>query len=350
MSQKNKETLSFSKITPLNWAMLGGYLVLAIIGIWQAWLPFFAERHYRDGYNFDAEKRTKFAIEEYETAVSLAPWESQYQMELVKSYVDFSHTQPDKANKVIWLQKAIDMSERMIDLDNKNPWYKNRLATIYLELAEVLPEKTTIYAPLAEQLTRDAANSDTQNPLFQLNLAYFLHRKGNIEEAIRLYNRVLEIDDRIVEARYNLADIYRKQGNIQETLNQYLLAVKRVPQFPNLNLAIASTYIQINQNIQAIPYLEAELKINPSQFEVLKNLAALYHQNKQWDDACRIYEQLMRYYPGQTDIHQFYMQALVNAGKVDDAILKLTQYLDLHPSDPIATHQLTLIKAYLHKK
>ena len=318
--------------------------MLAIVGVWQAWLPFFAERHYRDGFNFDAAKRNKFAVEEYEIAVSQAPWETQYQMELARVYAACADEEKNKELKLGYLYKAEEMSQRMIGLDERNPWYKNRLATVYLQLAEAMPEKGTHYTELAEKYTRDAALDDINNPLFQLNIAYFLHRKGDLEESIKYYNRVLEMDPRIVEARYNLADIYRRRGNIDETLNQYLKAVEYSPNFVNLHIAIASTYIQKNEVGKALPYLENAIKLDPANFECLKNLGAIYLQTRDWNNAARVYGQMMEHYPDQVDLHPFYIQALVNAGKIDQAIYGLTVFLERHADDKNAQRQLSILK------
>ena len=97
MSVELPKTLEF-KLPATFQLWLGGYVVLAIVLIWQSCLPFFAERHYRDGYNFEVEGRLKYAIEEYEIAIQDAPWETQYMMDLAKVYGDFAAQQATVKN------------------------------------------------------------------------------------------------------------------------------------------------------------------------------------------------------------------------------------------------------------
>lgn len=349
-SKPGVDVISFSNITTPHWTLLFCVFGLALVAFWQAWLPFFAERHYRDGYNFDVSKRYKFAIEEYQIAVDLAPWETQYQMELAKVYASAAEDEKNIPQKIEYLKKALEISERMVVLDDRNPWYKNRLATVYLQMAEAMPEKGVYYTDLAQKSTLDAALDDKQNPLFQLNIAYFLHRKGDLDESMVYYNKVIQMDPRIVEARYNMADIYRRRGNMDEVLNQYLLAVKNAPDFVNLHLAIASTYIQRHDLAKAVPYLENAIRLAPTNFEALKNLAAIYMDLKQWHEAARVYGLMMANFPDQVDLHPFYIQALVNDAQEDQAIYSLTLFLQRHPDNGNAKHQLQLLQAYQKRK
>lgn len=325
MSKKNKETqaenqILLSKLTTKDWIVLGAFSCLVLVGVWQAALPYFAERHYRDAYNFEVYQRPKYAIEEYEAAVKLAPWETQYQMDLAKALSEFGMQQPSAAEKLDYLNRAEQISLHMIELDEKNPWYKNRIATIYLMMAEVNPEQGAVYTQKAEEYIRESAKNDKKNPLFLLNLAYFLHRTKRLDEAIMYYNKTLEIDDRLVEANFNLADIYRSQGNMQKTLEQYLQVYKMKPDFPNINTAIASTYMDMfskTNNItilaKAIPFLEADLKQNSANLDILKNLASIYFQVQDWKNAAKTYEQILLFYPNLNEFKPLYQTSLARS-------------------------------------
>ena len=96
--------------------------------------------------------------------------------------------------------------------------------------------------------------------------------------------------------------------------------------------------------MKAIPYLESAIKLEPSNFEFLKNLAAIYLQLKKWDNAARVYGQIMAHYPDQVEIHPYYIQSLVNAGKADQAISELTAFLQRHADNKNAQRQLSILK------
>jgi tetratricopeptide (TPR) repeat protein len=312
--------ISLANLKSSSWFMVFFYGVIALVLIWQAWLPYIAERHYRDAYNFEVFQRPKYALEEYEAAIEAAPWETQYQMDYAKALSEFGMQQADVSQKMSYLTKAESITLHIVDMDPKNPWYKNRLATIYLMLAEADPDKAGVYTQKAENYIRESAERDKNNPLFILNLAYFLHRTKRLDEATVLYNKTLTMDNRLVEANFNLADIYRSKGDLDNTLKQYLQAYKMKPDFPNLNTAISSVYLELfNRSkdpqflAKTTPYLEADLKKNSANLEVLKNLGSIYFQLQDWKNAARIYGQLLLFYPNLSEFKGFYQTAISRA-------------------------------------
>ncbi len=328
-----------------HWVLFFIYVILAIYATVECVKPYLAERHYRDGFNFSAMERTKYGIEELEDAVRLAPWETYYQAELGKMYEKYATEIKDKETQIHLYKKARQLYLYSIYLENKNPWYKNRLASVYFELSNLIPEKKDDYFSRAQRLNLEAAEVDPNNPLFQLNYAYFLHRSGNIKEAVPYYLRTIEIDDRIVEARFNLADILRQEGKVQETLDQYLKIWEKNPSFNRVNLAIASIYIAEKQEEKSIPYLQRELQLNPGQEDVMANLNAFYVKYNRWTDAVPLYREMFDKYPKYREAyHQFYIQALVNTGQIPQAIDSLNEFLKLYPNNTTARYQLSRLE------
>jgi tetratricopeptide (TPR) repeat protein len=329
-----------------SWVIILVVWILCGIGIWQSLLPFFAERHYREGYNFSAGKRYRYAIEELKLACKDAPWETHYWNQLGKDYISYSKIQSNKNDKVFYLKKAEELYLKCIEDDERNPWFKNRLAKIYSELMKLADtdEEKKIYFSKAASYTRAAAISDSNNPLFQLNLAYFLHKNGNNDEAEKYYKKSLEIDGRMIEARYNLAFIYRNKKQFNKALEQYLKIYQMKPKYTNIKIAIASTYVILDQPQNAIPFLEENLIEIPTHLDTLINLSSLYLQTKQWQKASILYENLFELYPSKKiESHGFYIQALVNASQVFKAKESLELFIQENPNDETALNQLNKI-------
>ncbi len=317
MTQALPKKLRF-QFSTRSFFVLSIYVFFAGLGIWQSFLPFFAERHYRDGYMFEVQQRLNYAIEEYELAVEDAPWETQYMIDLAKTYSDYAMKQSDIKQKQDYLKKSETLALKTISYDKKNPWFKNRLAAIYLLMAEVNPSLAQTYMQDAETYTRQAADADNKNPLFKINLAYFLHRIGKTDEAILFYKKAVQLDDRMAEARFNMADIYQKRGDLMGVLKEYETVVSKDPNFANINLALASVYVQLHQKSHDPTYLrkaalclEREKIKTPSNKEVLKNLVAIYTQLQDWPHALAHYHYLEAHDPDLFHAyHPFYLQAL----------------------------------------
>ncbi len=351
-TKPTEPTIQLSQLSPTSRWILGGFAVVAIVALWYVYKPFLAERHYRDGYNFDSQQRLKYAIEEYQKAVDYAPWETQYQLDLARVYSDYAAQQAQLQDKLYYMNKAEEMSLRMIELDNKSPWYRNRLGTIYMTLATLVPEKNQEYLQKAEACIRAAAEIDSKNPLFQLNLAYYLHQMGRTDEAFEYYQKALVFDDRIAEAHFNLADLYIRKGNYDDALKEYMLTAKNNPTFSRINIAISDLCITLYSQTkngayltQAIPYMENELKNNSADPKMLKNLGSIYTQNAQWANAIRIYDQYMVFHPEDANsVLALYAQAVTKSGQKEVVLAKLHREFEINPNDKVLQQKITSLR------
>ena len=335
MIEKTQE-ISFKKVPSLYWFFFLLFLILSAIILWQCYLPFAAERHYRDGYQFSATNRIKWAAEELELACEYAPWETQYKIQLGKHYEDLFELETDQNTKLVLLKKAENIYQDAFNLEPINPWYANRIAVVNSLYFQLFPNQIH-YLQTAEQFTKKASELDTQNPLFVLNYASFLHRYNRIKEAKELYERIIVMDDAIYEAQYNIADIYKREGNIAKCLELYTNIYNKNPNFNNICLAIASIYLQTGGYPKAIEFLEEALSKNPQQKEPLKSLASLYAQNRDWPKVLRSYQAFLAYFPdSKSEIHLAYVQALSNTGYLDIAQTEVDQFLSLNPNHEIA--------------
>lgn len=342
--------MSIKKIDHKDWIAFWLLVFVSILLIWQSILPWFAERRFRDGYNFTAMKRYRYAIDELEKAVNLAPLETHYMGHLGKAYESYAEQQPTPKKQLEYLKKTEDLYHRMVKLDSNNPWYQNRLALLYLKYAKMTPEKSNYFNDLVEKHTRTAANLDAKNPLFQLNLASYLHRNNNLDEAMIYYKKVIDYDPRMGVAYFNLADIYRKNGDHKKPLELYLKLKKHAPEFKDVNIAIATTLVKLKRDKDAIPYLKDALSLNPNHVNALSSLGLLYYQNKMWAEAIETYRELMTKFENQQQNHQYYIQALVNNAQIPKALSELTVFLKQNPTDAIAKLQLSKLQQFIRQR
>lgn len=345
MNQNNP----LSKLKPTSIAIIASYVVIAVVLIYLAIQPLMAEWHYRIGFNLDAAKRYKYAVEELELAVKYAPWETQYQMQLGRTYESYADSIRNKKTKQSLLEEALKIYKNTIKIDHQNPWHHSRLAATALKLAELDPDKKTLYENLADKHMRLTVYYDTNNPLFHLNFAYYLHKKANatgnsalFEEAKEHYVNVLEKDPRMVEANYNLADIYRKEGKWDKVLANYLEIEKRKPGFNNLYAALADTYYKTGNIPKSIEYFQKEILANPGKAEPKKNLAILFYKEGQWKNSADQFKALFEEHPDHKDVFfSYYINALEKSGQIKTAISELETYLKEKPNK---TYQQALNK------
>ena len=328
--------------------ILSTYIIFASVCSYYFVQPFFAERHYRDGYNFHAMKRYKYAVEDLIKACKYAPWETHYKMQLGKTYQKQAEIQKETAQKIHYYLLALNEYEKCIKIDNQNPWYKNRKAIIYQTLAQVEPNKREYYMKKAKEYNYLASENDKKNPLFQLNYAYFLHKSNDIDEAIKYYKKTITLDKDIKESYFNLADIYKKRNQLDKTMDLYLTLHKINPSIKSLNLAIATLYMNTKNYELAIPYLEKELELNTNKTDILHNLATLYYNTKRWDQSAKAFKQLIQLTPSKkTTYYQYYFQSLINTRNYTEATSALEKELKINPRNKNIQAQYKKLKQFI---
>ena len=347
MTEDSKH-IKLSNISLHSWLLIMIVLGLILFLFKLSLDPFYAERHYRDGFNLNQAKQHSFAIQELKQAVKFAPLETQYLQELGKAYEGYAQQQITPSSKIKYFKKAVTAYEKCIVLDDQNPWHQNRAAFAYTRLLELDPKNSSTYQEKINYYIERASQIDQKNPLFQLNYAYHLHSQNKIKDAAFYYLKTIEIDGDMLEARYNIADILRRQNQLQLALNQYIEIFNRKKDFNNVGLAIAALYMQLNKAKEAIPYLKESLDTSPNRKEILVNLANIYHQSNQFSDALTYFEILFSEFPdSSSEYFQFYTQSLVNLGQYKKALNVLKPFLKNKKTKDLANFQQQKILNYI---
>ncbi len=287
------------KLSKSSIAILIVAIVFGIIASAAAILPFLAERFYRDGFNLIQGRQYPAGISKLKVATKLAPFETQYKVELGRGMEDYAKTLPSVQAKVM-LEEIKPLYETLLDLDDRNPWYLNRMAAVYNDLATLDVEHQSENQKVAEGYIRKAAAMDPNNPLFQLNLAYFLQNRGDLKEAKTYYERAIQIDGRISEARFNLAALYLGENKPDQALEQYLEILKNTPEMPGLLPAIGRLYLTQKQPQIALPYLERNTQLFPFDRMGLILLAETYNQLRQTPKTIETLDLAVKRFPDDT--------------------------------------------------
>ena len=261
MKQLNqfKGTIRFSS---KSYFIFGIYLIIAIIMGVICFFPLLSELSFRNAYFLSAQARLQnyryinrfqFAFEEYEKAIRYFPLESHYASEYIKTLDTYISKLKTKDEKIYYLNKAISLMKYIQTIDSINPWYHARISALYAQLTvhsnDHLPaQKSTFHA-------RQALLSDYENPIFLLNYANILHQNKRFSEAFYYYKKVIDIDDRIAEAHFNLASILTKLNQFPAALNSYLTAKSLNKTFKYIDAVILQTYIFIKEYEKAEQYI-----------------------------------------------------------------------------------------------
>ena len=171
-------------------------------------------------------------------------------------------------------------------------------------------------------------------------LASLLLRLGRVDEAISQFQETVRHKPDFAEARNNLAYAFRGQGRLDEAAAEYREALKLNPADFRIRLNFASILLAQGHPSEAVSQLEEALKSNPADAVTRNDLGSLLFNSGRVDEALRQFEEAVRLDPASAEAQFNLGAALTAKGRREEAIAHLTQALKLRPNYPEAQQQL----------
>jgi tetratricopeptide (TPR) repeat protein len=81
-------------------------------------------------------------------------------------------------------------------------------------------------------------------------------------ESLREFEKELQIDPTNVGAAYEMAEIYRKEGQLEKARAIFAVAVERQPDFEEARIGLSRSLIELQEPGKALPHLTAAIRLN----------------------------------------------------------------------------------------
>ena len=128
---------------------------------------------------------------------------------------------------------------------------------------------------------------DPNNPTLYYNLGVTSYEVGNVEAAIKYYNKALELNPKLTEARLNIAAaILSGESGIVEQMNGLGLSKADTQKYDELAEQRKGLYRK------ALPYLEKVMEDNPENVEAIRTTMNIYYQLGEAEKAEALQEKL----------------------------------------------------------
>ena len=133
------------------------------------------------------------------------------------------------------------------------------------------------------------------------------------------YKQVLALDPRSTDAVIGLTNLYMKSGRIgqAEPLLRRLAAER--PDDAGIHLQLGRLLAAQDKKEDAIPEIQAALKLSPNDSEAQRDLADLYASTGKNDQAEAVYRTLVTSHPNDAELHRGLGQALLRQKKFPEA-------------------------------
>jgi len=222
------------------------------------------------------------------------------------------------------LIKALDRNPSLYDAANKisyiyTKWNRNREALDYLSISLKINDKQANAHNIAGEL----------NDFF-----------GNYEEALLHYKKAVEIDPSFIPAHINLVRYYFKRNERAEANSHfeicYNLGKSEGEKYFNLALAEENK----RNYKEAIAFYKQALDKNPAYMNAYFNIVEIYRRMNQNDEAIKYLEKIKEIQPDIEKVylylgHLYYAKRFTKKRKyiLDLAIKNLKKAIELDPSD-----------------
>ena len=170
------------------------------------------------------------------------------------------------------------------------------------------------------------------------------HQAGDSAEAERLYRLVLEELPLHTGALCNLGVIVAKTDP-QEAASLYCTAIAENPNLLDAHFNLGNLYRRMNRPMDAVGCYQAALRIDPNNSRAYLNLGLAAGDVGDANTAIECFRRAVNLAPNFPDAQNLLGDALFRAGHTDEAVTVYREFTVRCPDDPRAHHNLGLALA-----
>lgn len=146
-----------------------------------------------------------------------------------------------------------------------------------IDRVQIPEDYIAVYDKVSEEFdTYVDVNSDFVGGL--LKKADYQLKKGDLHQAIALYEKALKIDNLNNQVRFNLANLYYQSGNLNEARLTFEKIIEQEPGFGPTYYSLALLLVELGDEKTAVSRLEKAKDLMPDNLRVYYNLGLLYNK------------------------------------------------------------------------
>ena len=185
----------------------------------------------------------------------------------------------------------------------------------------------------SEILWTHAVACTSRNVIAQNHLGNALAARGQLDEAIVHYQKVLEIDPDFGWARLGLGDVLLARGQIDGAIAQYQAVLKAHADSKLAHFDLGNALANRGQIDEAIAHYRKALEIQPDYADAHNNLGIALAARGRFEEATTHYRKALEIQPDYANASYNLGIALAGCGQFDEALVYLQPALELRPDD-----------------
>nr|AAR38498.1 TPR repeat protein [uncultured marine bacterium 583] len=178
----------------------------------------------------------------------------------------------------------------------------------------------------------EALTTDYPNEPLLFNISGVCYKAvGELDEAVKSFEKALAIKPDYTEVNYNLGLTLQELGRLDAAVKSYEQALDIQPDYAEAHNNLGITLKELGQLDAAVQCYEKALAINPDYAEAHNNLGNALKDLNQLDAAVKSYEKTLAINPDYAEAHNNLGNVLKDLGQLDAAVKCYEKTLAINP-------------------
>lgn len=274
------------------------------------------------------------AISEYQKVVEADPRDLRTHLKIAELYLK-------KGNKA----SAVDEYTKVAESYTSDGFNLQAIA-VYKQILKIDPSIHDIYTRLADLYKKQGLIADA---LAQYRIVIGNYEKeGKAREVIDTLKQMASMDPENFSIRLKLAELYLKNGNRKEALEEYSIAAEELekkgrtedavilyqkllsadPACTRALTNLGLIYLKAGKRNEAVSHFKTAIERDPRDIRALLLLAGVYADSEDFGKARQTYEKVLEFDPSSVDAKKGIFRALVKEGDYKGGIAIIMPIVD----------------------
>lgn len=224
---------------------------------------------------------------------------------------------------------AIDGMQRRIALTPR-PAIIAIWSAVLVALAARTWDQTRIYSD-ERTLWLDTISKNPESFLAHGNLAALLHRSGEIDEAVRHYERALQLNAALPQVHNALGVIAAERGDLDKAMAHFRTAIDIEPGYAEPYNGLGAALARQGRFEEALPLLHRALELMPQFTDARLNLGLALIRVNQRDAAAEHFSLALKFTPDHIKANFLMGNLLAEQGQDEAAVTHLAKVVHVSP-------------------
>lgn len=274
------------------------------------------------------------AISEYQKVVEADPKDLRIHLKIAELYLK-------KGNKAFAVAEYTKVAESYT-----SDGFNLQGIAVYKQILKIDPSIHDIYTRLADLYKKQGLIADA---LAQYRIVIGNYEKeGKAREVIDTLKQMASMDPENFSIRLKLAELYLKNGNRKEALEEYLIAAEELekkgrtedavilyqkllsadPAYTRALTNLGLIYLKAGKRNEAVSHFKTAIERDPRDTRALLLLAGVYADSEDFGKARQTYEKVLEFDPSSVDAKKGIFRALVKEGDYKGGIAIIMPVVD----------------------